>query len=231
MSSELAMSFGEEHHEKYAEVLEAWTNTAAGEKVTDAMAEKWGSDLHEALAEDLMEALVAKDDLSGWSGKGITLPSSETLKMFSQIAVKYSLQYASRDLLDRLVKSSTFDKENPSSDTVTAAIKPMRPTELVKRSHLTVAQIFDMAKDKFIVVLSRHLTKNNQFTGRRRWVTAGKNSRHGSLNGQTKGPDEFFSYQKEKIAAPRPVGGSPAHWSNCSCTLEYETRKGKWVSG
>lgn len=231
MSSELAMSFGEDHHEKYAEVLEAWANTAAGEKVTDAMVEKWGADLYEALAEEVIDALMAKDALALWSGKGINLPSRETLKMFSQIAAKYTLQYASRDLLARLVRSATFDKANPSPDVVTAAIKPIRPSEMVKRSPLTVAQIFDMAKDKFSNVLSRYLTKNNEFTGRRRWVTVGKNSRHASLNREIKGPDEFFSYQKEKIAAPRPVGGSPTHWSNCSCRLEYETRKGKWVSG
>lgn len=252
LSSELGMSFGDKHHEKYAEVLEAWTNTAAGKKVTDGMAEKWGADLHDALAEDLIEALMSKDDLSDWSSKGITMPSRETLKMFSQIAAKYSLQYASRDLLDRLVKSVTFDKENPSetivasssatltwtgsdylasntTSTITAAIRPMRPLELAKRSPLTVAQIFDMAKDKFKIVLSGHFERKNELTGRRKWVTTGKNSRHGALNGEIKGPEELFTYSGEEIAHPRPVGGSPAHWSNCSCRLEYETRNGKWV--
>jgi hypothetical protein len=229
LSSELGMSFGENHHEKYSEVLEAWANTAAGEKITDAMVEKWGADLYAALSEDLIDSLMAKDDLSEWSGKGISLPSKEILTMFSQIAAKYSLQYATRDLLDRLVKSATYDKENPPEDAITAAIRPMRPSELMKRSPQTLAQIFDMAKDKFNAVLNNHFTKTNQFTGRRRWVTVGKNSRHAALNGEIKGPEELFSYENEKIVAPRPVGGSPAHWSNCSCRLEYETKKGKWV--
>lgn len=253
MSSELGMSFGENHHEQYTEVLEAWANSAAGGKVTDAMAEKWGADLYAALSEDLIEALMSQDDLSEWSGKGISLPSRETLLMFSQIAAKYSLQYASRDLLDRLIKSATFAKENPEEETITAssnatviwsgdyiattnagsaitaAIRPMRPSGLAKRSNLTVAQIFDMAKDKFTNVLGNHLTKNNQFTGRRRWVTDGKTSRHAALNHQIKDFNEKFTFEKEQIVAPRPVGGSPAHWSNCSCRLEYETKKGKWV--
>lgn len=252
MSSELGMSFGENHHEKYAEVLEAWANTAAGEKITDAMVEKWGSDLYSALSENLIEALMSKDDLSEWSGKGISLPSKETLIMFSQIAAKYSLQYATRDLLDRLIKSATYDKANPSetitasssatltwtgtdysvnttSSTITAAIRPMRPSELAKRSPQTLAQIYDMAKDKFTHVLGRHLVNTNQFTGRRRWVTSGKDSRHAGLNHDIKDFNEKFTFNKEQIVGPRPVGGSPAHWSNCSCRLEYETKKGKWV--
>jgi hypothetical protein len=228
MSSELGMSFGEKHHEKYSEVLESWANTAAGQEITESMVEKWGKDLYAALSEDLIEALMSKSEISEWSGKGISLPSKETLEMFSQIAAKYSLQYASKDLLERLVKSATFDKENPSEDAVTAAIRPMRPSGLIKRSNLTVAQIFDMAKDKFTNVLGNHLAKNNQFTGRRRWIS-GRNSRHGALNGQIKGPEELFTYKNEEIATPRPVGGSPANWSNCSCRIEYETRNGKWV--
>lgn len=223
MSSEAGSLFGEEHQDKYKLVLEAWANSPLRDKVTDAMAEKWGADLHEALSEDLITSLMDKKALSAWS---TTLPSRETLKMFSQIAVKYSLQHASRDLLIRLVKSATFDREN----SITAAIKPMRPSELVKRSPLTVAQIFDMAKDKFSHVLSRYLTKNEQFTGRRRWETAGKNSRHAALNHEIKGPDDFFTFNKEKIVAPRPVGGSPASWSNCSCTTSYERRDGKWIT-
>ncbi len=229
MSSELGMSFGETHHEKYSEVLEAWASTAAGQEITEAMVEKWGKDLYSALADDLIEALMSKSEISEWSGKGVSLPSPETLKMFSQIAAKYSLQYASRDLLERLVKSATFDKENPSDEAVTAAIRPVRPSTLIKRSPLTLAQVFDMAKDKFSTVLSGHFTKNNQFTGRRRWITAGRNSRHTSLNGQIKGPEDLFSYNGEEVATPRPVGGSPANWSNCSCRLEYETKNGKWV--
>lgn len=252
MSSELGTIFGENHHEKYAEVLEAWANTAAGEKITDAMAEKWGADLYSALSEDLIEALMSKEEISEWSSKGISLPSNETLQRFSQIAAKYSLQYATRDLLDRLVKSATFDKENPSdiitassnititwtgidfvttntSNSFTAAIRPMRPSELVKRSPQTLAQVFDMAKDKFTHVLGRHLVNTNQFTGRRRWVTSGKDSRHAGLNHEIKDFNEKFTFNKEQIVGPRPVGGSPAHWSNCSCRLEYETKKGKWV--
>lgn len=229
MSSNLAMLFGENHHEKYSEVLKSWSNTTHSGKLTDAMVVKWGADLNVALSEDLIKALVSKDDLSSWSSKGIRLPSPETLKMFSQIAAKYSLQYASRDLLNRFLKSVTFDKENPSEDAVTAAIRPVRPSVIIDRSPLTVAQIYDMAKDKFTNILSNYLTKNDQFTGRRKWITNSKNSRHASLNDEIRGPNEYFIYDKEKVAAPRPVGGDPASWSNCSCYLLYELRNRKWV--
>jgi hypothetical protein len=231
MSTELATMFGEDHHEKYAEVLESWASKAAGKNVTDAMVAQWGADLHEALAEDITDALTAKDALARWSSKGITLPSPEVIKMFSQIAAKYTLQYATRDLLDRLVKSATFDKENPSETTITAAIRPMRPSELIKRAPQTLAQVFDMAKDKFNNALTNHMVKTGQFSGRRRWVTTSKNSRHASLNQEVKDFNEFFLFGKEKVVGPRPVGGSPAHWSNCSCRLQYETKKGRWIDG
>jgi len=195
------------------------------------MVAQWGADLHEALAEDIIDALTTKDALAVWSSKGITLPSPEVVKMFSQIAAKYTLQYATRDLLDRLVKSATYNKENPPEETITAAIRPMRPTELSKRSPQTVAQIFDMAKDKFSGSLQRFMVKTGQFSGRRRWVTTSKNSRHAALNGNVKDFNEFFSFGKEKVVGPRPVGGSPAHWSNCSCRLQYETKRGKWIDG
>lgn len=254
MSTELANSFAEDHHEKYAEVLDAWASTAAGKEVTDAMVEKWGADLHKALADDLIEALMAKDALALWSGKGVSLPSKETLYRFSQIAAKYALQYSTRDLLNRLVKSATYNKENPaetitasssssliwtgaaytpttSSSSISFAIRPMRPSELSKRSPQTVAQIFDMAKDKFSGSVQRFMVKTGQFSGRRRWNTHSKDSRHAALNGEIKDFNEFFSFNKEKVVGPRPVGGSPAHWSNCSCTISFETRKGRWIEG
>lgn len=225
MSTELGMLFGAEHHEKYADVIETWATKLSGKEVTDELFAAWGADLHEALAEDLEEAILSTP-LSSW---GVKLPSKETLIRFSQIAIKYSLQYATKDLLNRLSKSTSFDKANPPEDGITAAIRPMRPSELAKRSPQTLAQIFDMAKDRYNETLNRHFTRTNQFTGRRRWVTVGKNSRHASLNQQVKGPEELFTYNKEKVVGPRPVGGSPASWSNCSCVLSYERRNGKWI--
>jgi hypothetical protein len=226
MSSEPGVSFGAEHHEKYAEVVETWANKLNGTEITDEMFREWGADLHSALAEDLRDSIVTTD-LDKW---GVKLPSTEVLMMYSQIAIKYALQYATKDLLDRLARSVKFDVENPPEESITAAIRPMRPSELAKRSPQTVAQIFDMAKDRFNQSISRFLTKNQQFTGRRKWVTSGKNSRHASLNHEIKGPDEFFTFNKEKIAAPRPIGGPPASWSNCSCSLAFETRDGKWIT-
>lgn len=244
MSTELGDQFGAEHHEKYSEVLEAWANSVTGDKISDKMVEKWGADLHDALAEDIITSLTSKDSISPWLKADLKLPSKETLERYSQIAAKYSLQYATRDLLDRLIKSADFNKENPVEDSVTddtvtasfysgnlvaAGIK-MRPSELAKRSPQTVAQIFDMAKDKFVSIISNRLTKEVQLTGERRWVTDGENSRHAELHHEIKKPGEFFSYNKEKIAAPRPVGGAPESWSNCSCTTQYRTKKGSWVS-
>lgn len=227
MSSILANDFAEKHHEKYAAVVETWANKAVGEKVTDEMTAKWGADLHEALSESLSESLTS-DSFSHWERHGVKLPSTETLVRFSQIAVKYSLQYATADLLKRLIKSADWNRANPPEITA-AAIRPMRPAELAARSPQTVAQIYDMAKDKLNKTLNSFFTKKNQFTGRRKWVTEGKNSRHAALNDEIKGPDEYFTYNKEKIAAPRPVGGSPANWSNCSCQLSYELKNGNWI--
>lgn len=226
MSSEAGMNFGSKHHEKYAKIIDTWSNKDIS-KVTDKLEGKWGEDLLEALADPLIEELTSNDSLRQWS-KAADLPSKEVLSMYSKIAVKYSLAHASTDLLRRLVISVKNDRSNPP-ETVTAAARVVRPSELAARSPQTVAQIFDMAKDQFNSLLGKYFYKKNQFTGRRQWITADKNSRHKALNGVIADPDEAFTYKKQEIHGPRPVGGNPADWSNCSCRLKYERTNGKWV--
>lgn len=230
MSSKAGMDFGDEHQEKYAKAIETWTQKVDNvSEVNKKLEDKWGNTLLDALSEPLIEALTSKDALAQWEKAGLKLPNKQVLKMFSEIAAKYSLAYASPDLLRRLVVSVKADKANPSKDSLTAALRVVRPPELAKRSPQTVAQIFDMAKDRFNSVLSRFLQRDDQLTGRRRWVTDDSNSRHSSLNQEVRDEGEEFTYKKRSIHGPRPVGGNPADWSNCSCRIEYEKSSGKWV--
>lgn len=231
MSSQAGMDFGDKHQEKYAKAIDNWTGKVA--KVSDVSKKlegQWGNTLLDALAEPLIEALTSKDALGQWEKAGLKLPSKETIKMFSEIAAKFSLAYASPDLLRRLVISVKADKANPPEKALTAALKVIRPEELAKRSPQTVAQIFDMAKDRFNAVLNRFLQRDSQLTGRRRWVTDGKDSRHAALNQVVRDEGTPFSYKKNDVHGPRPVGGNPADWSNCSCRLQYEKSNGKWVN-
>lgn len=229
MSSKAGLEFGAEHHEKYAKVLDKWSNKNISE-VTDKTAEKWGADLLDALGDPVIESLSSKEALGQWKKAGVKLPSKETIKMFSEIAAKYSLGHASPDLLRRLVLSVKNNKENPVVLTAAAEGKIVRPSELIKRSPQTVAQLFDMAKDKFNDVMSRYLKKDAQFTGKKRWVTVGNHSRHADLDKEVRDEGGTFTYKKKSIGGPRPVGGNPGDWSNCSCRLEYQKSNGKWVS-
>lgn len=234
MSSQAGMDFGDKHQEKYAKAIDTWTNKVGKvSEVSKKLEGQWGNTLLDALAEPLIEALTSKDALGQWEKAGVKLPSKEAMKMFSEIAAKYSLAYASPDLLRRLVNSVKNDKANPpetSNKAVTAALRVVRPSELANRSPQTVAQIFDMAKDKFNSVLNRFLQRDNQFTGRRQWITDGAHSRHANLNKEVRDEGDDFTYKKQAISGPRPVGGNPADWSNCSCRLQYEKSNGKWVS-
>jgi len=225
MSSELATQFAEKHSDKYAEVLSKWADKVDG-SVSNSLQDAWGKDLHEALAEALIEDLV---ETSGW---GELNPSKELRTMYSQIAAKYALSYATSDLLIRLAKSVKEDKANPAVITADGEVsgRIVRPSELIKRSAQTVAQIYDMAKDSFNAAVDRALTRNNMTTGNRRWVVVNpEESRHADMHHQIRAADQPFFFKKQKVNGPRPVKGNPADWSNCSCYLEYQTAKGKWL--
>jgi hypothetical protein len=86
-----------------------------------------------------------------------------------------------------------------------------------------------MVKDKFNNIMARFFKDQNELTGRRRWQTSGLKSRHSSLNGQIKDENESFYYKGDYVYGPRPSGGSPGNWSNCSCFLQRETVGGDWL--
>lgn len=224
MSSDTAMEFGDKHQERYAKVLEKWTRKVGGvEAPSDSLVAQWGADLDKALGEEVLAALLSPEALKKWIG--VDLPSQDTLERYSKIAVKYSLNLASVDLLRRLVKSVKAEKDN-KPESVTAAL--FRPSELIKRASQTVAQMFDMAKDQFNAVLNRDLERKQALTGRKRWVSTGDNSRHASLHHEIRDQGDTFTYKKQQISGPRPPGGSPFDWSNCSCYTELQRKDGTW---
>lgn len=224
MSTELAMQFGSEYHEDYAKVLDRWSNKVTRVAGTSPRLEsQWGLDLQEALGEPVHAALLHADALGQW--KKVKLPSKDALDMFAKIAVKYSLAFATSDLLRRLIRSVKDEKKDNG---VQAAA--FSPSELANRARQTVAQIFDMARDAFNAVLNRFLHRREELTGRRRWVSTGDNSRHADLHHEIRDEGEPFLYKKELIQGPRPPGGNPHDWSNCSCVIELERRDGTWFT-
>jgi hypothetical protein len=227
MSSLAGMEFGDKHQDKYSEIIDTWADKDISD-VSKKLEKQWGTDLFNVLADPVIEALLEKEALAKWTKAGLDLPSKDTLKLYSQTAAKYALSQASPDLLKRLVKSVKADKENPP-DTVTAAARVVRPSELAARSPQTLAQMYDMAKDKFNSVLSKFLRNGDQLTGKRQWITFDKSSRHRSLDNVIIDEDEQFTYKKQKIDGPRPIGGNPADWSNCSCRILFQRKDGKWV--
>lgn len=238
MSSKLGMDFGEQYGEAYGKVIEKWGTKLEGvQKITEPMKKEWAKDLRDALETDLVDQLVAKA-VADWKQVG-PLPSQETVRRFAQQSVRASLDNDQFDLLERLrlmaqepepeesVLVASMMINNPQS--LTAAITV---SEALKRVGQTVAQVFDMAKDGFNSVVGRFFQRRGDLTGRKRWRTVSSGngkSRHSSLEGDIVGPDGSFNYKGESISGPRPPGGSPANWSNCSCYVEVEKSNGEWV--
>lgn len=225
MSTPIAAEFGNQHGDAYGEFLEKWASKLKGvDKITDELRVEWSSDLQKILGEEAVNTLI-KEVSPKWKRVG-SLPDKESLDRYAQMTVKRSLFTDTEDLLERLrVRAQLPDEE---VDEITAAIFPVN--HLVKRARQTVAQVFDMVKDRFDRVLGKHYEDKKQLTGRRRWRTTSLNSRHKDLNLVEKGSGENFSYKGQSISGPRPLGGSPENWSNCSCFIQYERANGEWIS-
>lgn len=223
MSSELGIGFGQEYGEEYGKVVAKWGKRLKGVKrISDEIKKEWSVDLRKALESQLVEVIVKKTS-PGWKKVG-ELPSDETIKRFAQTAAKGSLEQDTNDLLERL---RLMAQEPESEEAITAAITV---SEALKRVGQTVSQIFDMVKDRFNGTMERYNRRQGKLTGRRRWQTNSLKSRHSRLDGQVKSEDERFVYKGESVYGPRPPGGSPANWSNCSCSLDVQRRDGDWVS-
>lgn len=238
MSSKLGDEFGQEFGEAYGEVVAKWGKKLKGvSKITEPMKKEWAKDLRGALEDHIVEQLTAKA-VDDWKAVG-PLPDKDTIRRFAQTAVRQSMNEDHFDLLERLrlmaqepepeEKAMVASMMINNPDSLTAAITV---SEALKRVGQTVAQVFDMAKDGFNAVVGRFFQRRGDLTGRRRWRTVSSErgeSRHAELDGDIVGPDGSFNYKGEAIKGPRPRGGSPANWSNCSCYVEVEKKNGEWV--
>lgn len=258
MSSKIAMEFGDTHQEEYEKIASKWAKKLGGSgKVSNKTRSEWGIDLQHSLGDQVEEGLK-KYTLSRWKSAG-KLPPKDLLEMYTKIAVKGALAIDTGDLLQRLKDSAaitefavnsinsvnSINRDNSTKSTrsprlvvplrlktETSEFAVMQVPELLKRSSQTVAQIFDMAQDRFDGLIGRYFKKTGQASGKRQWVTEYSKSgpsRHAALNGQVKSENEDFIYEGEKVHGPRPPGGSPANWSNCGCRLSYELSKGVWT--
>ena len=232
MSTKIAMEFGEQYGSEYARVLVKWGKKLKGvESITDDLRKEWGKDLRKALEADIVTVLVEKE-APQWKKAG-NLPSEDTLRRFAQTAAKISLEQDMNDLLNRLREIA--QRSLPEGETIEDALNELTAAgfligQIIKRSQQTTAQILDMVADKFSGIMNRFFNTQGRLTGRRRWRVTATNSRHNSLNGQIKSDGESFEYKGQLVYGPRPPGGSPENWSNCSCSLQFETRGGDWVS-
>lgn len=232
MSTKLGDEFGQAHGEEYARVVVKWAKRLKGvEKVSDEDRKKWGVDLRKALGPQIMGVIEA-EIAPGWKKAG-ELPTDETLQRFYQIAAKIALEKEMGDLLLRL--RDMAQRPEPEGESPEDALKALTSagflvTQAVKRSAQTVAQIFDMVSDRFNGLMERFFTRKGSLTGRRRWQTASLKSRHRRLDGQIKTEGDLFIFKGDSVYGPRPPGGSPENWSNCSCLLQRERTDGNWVT-
>lgn len=230
MSSKAAMDFGDDYQQKYSLILKRWEKKIKGAgKVTASMEEKWAADLQKELAELLSDSLMSEEEIKGWNK--LDLPSLETRHNFTKIGVKFALSVASADLLRRYVKSVKETKDLPPGESPVGGLKVYRPGEFIARASQTLAQIYDMATDKFNAVMNSFLKRKGEVTGRRKWVTVGGDSRHAALDGQIRNEGGTFTFNKKSVYGPRPADGNPKDWSGCSCFLTFERSDGTWTRG
>lgn len=232
MSTSAGDAFGEKHSEKYQEFLRKWEKKIDGQKVSKEMAKEWGNDLAATLGDDLV-TMAEADMIRKFEAAGIEVADKGTIRRWVETAIKVAVVVGAIDLLRRAVAIKNNEPDQ---------CKIIRPNpefaicfiELISRAFLTLRQIFDMVKDAAVALAVRFFTRRGEFTGRRRWVSEnGKKSRHSSLNGQIRNEDARFNYKGDKIYGPRPINGHPDHWSNCSCTLVFERKRGgklEWVN-
>jgi hypothetical protein len=247
MSSKLAMAFGDTYQDDYRKVATKWAKKLSSSgKLSDKTRSEWGIDLQDSLGEQVIDGLI-DHTLSSWKNAG-SLPPKDILQMYAKIAAKGALAVNTIDLLHRLKDAPTASdtefgeksenltifSENPTVFDENQAnfteFSPMTKAELIKRSSQTLSQIFDMAQDRFNGLVNKYLTKTDQSTGKRRWVTVASTSgpsRHAALDGEVRDEDEDFIFEGESVYGPRPPGGSPAHWSNCSCYISYIGKNGR----
>ncbi len=213
MSTKIATSFGEVYQDDYHKVISKWSKKFSSRVgVNPKTRSEWGSDLQNFLGNSVITALM-DHTLPRWSKVG-TLPPKEVLDMYAKIAAKGALAVDTGDLFQRLKDASV---------TVLAAVQA---PELVKRASQTVSQIFDMAQDRFNSLLGKNFQNTDQATGDRMWVITPSKfgpSRHASLDGVVRAEDELFDVDGEEVYGPRPPGGDPAQWSNCSCRILYQS--------
>lgn len=222
MSSEIGNQFGKEYGEEYGKVVAKWAKRLKGVKtISESSKKEWAADLRKALAPQLVEALI-KEITPQWKKVG-ALPTEETIERFAQTAAKTALDNDMKDLLERL---RLMAQEPEPAEVLTAA---NTVSEALKRVGQTVSQVFDMVTDKFNNIMERFFERKGDLTGRRKWSTNSIKSRHSRLEGQVKTTGESFSYKGESVFGPRPPGGSPANWSNCSCSISFEKANGDWV--
>lgn len=225
MSSELGMRFGKDNGSIYGTIISNWVEKLKGvDEVTPEQKAEWANDLINALGPEA--APLLQTVALSWEEAGLILPASDVLKKFAEIAIKAGLGKHTVDLLKRLhtrVNDSLTASDNLDDDSMET------PDTLALRAPQTVAQIFDMVKDAFGSLIERFNKRKGNLTGRRKWQTNSSPSRHSRLDGQIKNDDEDFYYKGEEIYGPRPPGGSPANWSNCSCQIFLETKQGEWI--
>jgi hypothetical protein len=211
MSTNFASTFGEEHGNEYGRIVNKWSKRLVGvNEIDQETFQEWGKDLQEVLGEQVKEALL-NETVKEVRKSGGKMPSKELFDMYADIAVKGALATDTGDLLERLRISA--------NEHLTAAFSP---AGLAKRAFLTVAQIFDMAQDRFKRLANNFTNRTRETPRRRIWEThSGPDSRHASLDGVVKEEDEMFEYNGQEVYGPRPPGGSPADWSNCSCEIRY----------
>lgn len=175
---------------------------------------RWRRGLFDAIGDELFEVLVGQAVIL-WATRGLPVPDTAAIRRDAALAVRATV--AGTDNIAQTLASSAAlaDGSAPLADLLDEA------HQAIVGSSLTMTgtdQLYD------------RLANAPVLTGRRRWLAQNpETSRHGALNGQIAQRSGGWTLDGGEVSGPRDDPADVALWSNCSCSLEYETEDGEWL--
>ena len=173
----------------------------------------WRRNLLRAIGEDLT-LLLAEEATEMWEARGLPSPSAATVNRAAILATRQTV--ADTGNIAQTLANAAAGKQGsaPLPDLLTPAHQAIVGASLIMTGMDRLYERYSTAEG---------------LTGRRRWVTANpETSRHRDLHGTVAGPGEKFTIGDLDVRGPRADPADVEQWSNCSCTLEYETDEGDW---
>lgn len=189
---------------------------------------EFGRNLRNALSEPLKIHLTAQT-LPGLQERGLPIPSGNAIGRYADAAVRKTLESGNVvDLYDTVQRSIRTEGAGGNY-----SLERLLSEQHVRQVTQSLAASTRDGFERRIYEYGFQLSANNPqgLTGKVRWVTDGNpDSRHADLAGHIfEGPDATVQWKSKSINGPRHDPTNTKEWTNCRCSLSYETNAGVWL--